>query len=75
MVKTRSQIFLNNSCKKRCKKVSQVPLKKLDLSDMCVKDIYAFIRVYGSKNKLAMLAHLGSRVKRRDLCKLFNMNI
>ena len=75
MVQTRSQIFLNNSCKKRCKALSQVPLRKLDLSDMCVKDIYAFIRVYGSKRKLAMLAELGGRAKRKDLCKLFHMNV
>lgn len=66
---------LTKTCKKRCKSYVTIPLTQLDLSTMCVNDIYAYIRVYGSKKKLARLAVLGSRATRFELCKLYLMNI
>ena len=72
MVTTRQQQkMLATECKKRCMKHTELPLTKLHLSDMCVKDIYAYIRAYGCKPQLKMLASLGSRPKRSDLCRIY----
>ena len=55
----------------RCYKSSTMPLKDMALKDMCVRDIYSFIRAYGSRAQLIELRNAGSRALRPTLCKIY----
>jgi len=78
MVQTRFNTMVARRCTRKCSKHTYVPLDKMELHDMCVKDIYAYIRAYGSRRKNIRLAKLLQErpyAKRHDLCKLYTMNM
>jgi hypothetical protein len=75
MVRTRYNTMVTRRCTKKCSNHKYVPLNQMELHDMCVKDIYAYIRAYGSRRKNILLANLHPYAKRHDLCKIYIMNM